>query len=53
MAVAAERYGIDVSEKEVDLEIALIRSVDGRSHSGQDEEGMRRKSVPTSSLKKY
>jgi len=43
MAVAAEQYGIDVSEKEVDLEIALIRSVDGRSHSGQDEEGMRKK----------
>ncbi len=38
MAVAAEQYGIDVSDKEIDLEIALIRSVDGRSHSGQDEE---------------
>ncbi|HJF31483.1 MAG TPA: peptidyl-prolyl cis-trans isomerase [Sporosarcina psychrophila] len=43
MAVAAEQYGIDVSDKEVDLEMALIRSVDGRSHSGQDEEKMRQK----------
>ncbi|WP_186673372.1 peptidyl-prolyl cis-trans isomerase [Sporosarcina sp. BP05] len=43
MAVAAEKYGIDVSDKEIDLEISLIRSVDGRSHSGQDEEGMRQK----------
>ena len=34
MEVAAEQYGIDVSDKEIDLEIALIRSVDGRSHSG-------------------
>ena len=41
--VAAEQYGIDVSDKEIDLEIALIRSVDGRSHSGQDEEKMRQK----------
>jgi foldase protein PrsA len=43
MEVAAEQYGIDVSDKEIDLEIALIRSVDGRSHSGQDEEQMRQK----------
>ncbi|NYF26435.1 peptidyl-prolyl cis-trans isomerase [Sporosarcina sp. JAI121] len=43
MEVAADRYGIKVSDKEVNLEIALIRSVDGRSHSGQDEETMRQK----------
>ncbi|MBO0602869.1 peptidyl-prolyl cis-trans isomerase [Sporosarcina sp. E16_3] len=43
MAVAAEQYGINVSDKEIDLEISLIRSVDGRSHSGQGEEGMRQK----------
>ncbi len=43
MEVAAEQYGIEVSDKEIDLEIALIRSVDGRSHSGQDEEQMRQK----------
>ena len=34
MEVAAEQYEIDVSDKEIDLEIALIRSVDGRSYSG-------------------
>jgi foldase protein PrsA len=43
MVVAAEQYGIDVSDKEIDLEVALIRSVDGRSHSGQDEKEMRQK----------
>ena len=43
MAVAAEQYGIKVSDKEIDLEIALIRSVDGRSHSGQDEDEVRQK----------
>ena len=32
-----------MTDKEIDLEIALIRSVDGRSHSGLDMEKMRQK----------
>ena len=43
MEVAAKRYEIDVSDKEIDLEVALIRSVDGRSYSGLDIEKMRQK----------
>ena len=43
MEAAAKQYGIEVSDKEIDLEIALIRSVDGRSHSGQDDEKERQK----------
>lgn len=41
MKAAAEQYGIHVSEKEIDLELALIRSVDGRSYTGVDVEQMR------------
>lgn len=43
MEVAADQYEIEVSDKEINLEMALIRSVDGRSISGQDEEKMRQK----------
>lgn len=43
MEVAAKRYAIDVSDKEIDLEVALIRSVDGRSYTGLDIEKMRQK----------
>ncbi len=43
MEVAAKRYEIDVSDKEIDLEVALIRSVDGRSYTGLDIEKMRQK----------
>ena len=43
MEVAAKQYEIDVSDKEIDLEIALIRSVDGRSYTGLDMEKMRQK----------
>lgn len=41
MEAAAKQYGIEVSEKEIDLELALIRSVDGRSYTGVDVEQMR------------
>ncbi len=43
MEAAAERSAIDVSDKEIDLEVALIRSVDGRSYTGLDIEKMRQK----------
>ncbi|WP_203248987.1 peptidyl-prolyl cis-trans isomerase [Sporosarcina beigongshangi] len=43
MEVAAKRHEIDVSDKEIDLEVALIRSVDGRSYTGLDMEKMRQK----------
>jgi foldase protein PrsA len=43
MEVAAKQYEIDVSDKEVDLEVDLIRSVDGRSYTGLDMEKMRKK----------
>lgn len=43
MEVAAKRYAIDVSDKEINLEVALIRSVDGRSYTGLDIEKMRQK----------
>ncbi|KXH86809.1 peptidyl-prolyl cis-trans isomerase [Sporosarcina sp. HYO08] len=41
MEAAAKQYGIDVSDKEIDLELALIRSMDGQSYSGIDAEKMR------------
>lgn len=43
MEAAAKQYAIEVSDKEIDLEIALIRSVDDRSYSGLDIEAMRQK----------
>ncbi|MFJ7936827.1 peptidyl-prolyl cis-trans isomerase [Sporosarcina sp. NPDC096371] len=43
MEVAAKQYDISVSDKEIELEIALIRSVDGRSYTGLDIEKMRQK----------
>ena len=36
MDAAATKYKIDVSEKEIDLELALIQSVDGQSYAGLD-----------------
>ncbi|WP_301109253.1 peptidyl-prolyl cis-trans isomerase [Sporosarcina sp.] len=41
MNAAAKEYGIKVSDKEVDLELALITSVDGQQHSGLDTEQTR------------
>lgn len=43
MEAAAKKYKIDVSDKEIDLELALIRSVDGLSYSDLDEENARLK----------
>ena len=43
METAAKKYGINVTDKEIDLELALITSVDGRSHSGLDLEQSRQK----------
>ncbi|CAM3256524.1 peptidyl-prolyl cis-trans isomerase [Filibacter tadaridae] len=42
MEAAAEQYEIDVTDKEIDLELALIRSVDGQSYSGLDIKKMRK-----------
>jgi foldase protein PrsA len=52
MAEAAERYNIAVADKEIDLEIALIRSVDGYAYSGMDLEKMRQKIRSTLILEK-
>lgn len=41
MEAAAKKYKIDVADKEIDLEIALIRSVDSRSYTETDEEKLR------------
>lgn len=43
MEAAAEEYGIKVTEQEVDLELALISSVDGQIHSGLNHEQTRQK----------
>ncbi len=43
MEAAANRYDITVTDKEIDLEIALIRSVDGHAYTGMDMEDMRQK----------
>lgn len=43
MEEAAVRYDITVTDKEIDLEISLIRSVDGHAYSGMDMEDMRQK----------
>ena len=52
MEEAAKQYDINVNDKEVDLEIALIRSVDGASYSGLDTETMRQKIRSTIILEK-
>lgn len=43
METAAERYGIDVSDQEIELELALISSVDGKTYTGLDIEKLRQK----------
>lgn len=43
METAAKKYGIKVADEEIELELALITSVDGRSHSGLDIEQTRQK----------
>ena len=52
MEEAAKQYDINVNDKEIDLEIALIRSVDGASYSGLDTETMRQKIRSTIILEK-
>ncbi|WP_432362991.1 peptidylprolyl isomerase [Sporosarcina sp. UB5] len=43
METAAKKSGIEVTDKEIELELALITSVDGRLHSGLDIEQTRQK----------
>ncbi|BAQ09517.1 peptidylprolyl isomerase [Bacillus sp. OxB-1] len=43
MEAAAKRYGIKVTDQEIDTELALIASVGGQSYSGLDAEKMRQK----------
>ncbi|WP_438314136.1 peptidyl-prolyl cis-trans isomerase [Sporosarcina sp. FA9] len=38
MEAAAKKFKIDVSNEEINLELALIRSVDGQSYTGLEEE---------------
>lgn len=38
MEAAAKEYGIKVSDKEIELELALIHSVDQEAYTGLDEE---------------
>ncbi|MDN4608831.1 peptidylprolyl isomerase [Sporosarcina highlanderae] len=52
METAAKKYGIEVSEKELELELALITSVDGRAYSGLDLEQIRQKIRSTIILEK-
>ena len=47
MEAAAKKYEIEVSDKEIDLELALIRSVDGHSYSGLDKRKHGKKFDPT------
>ena len=42
MEAAADEYDIKVEDKEVDLELALITSIDGQQHSGLDTEQTRK-----------
>ncbi|MCZ2260591.1 peptidyl-prolyl cis-trans isomerase [Sporosarcina sp. G11-34] len=42
MEAAAKKYKINVKDKEIDLELALIRSVDGLSYTDVDEEKVRK-----------
>lgn len=52
METAAAKYGIEVSEKELQLELALITSVDGHTYSGVDLEQMRQRIRSTIILEK-
>ncbi|WP_339252503.1 peptidyl-prolyl cis-trans isomerase [Sporosarcina sp. FSL W8-0480] len=52
METAAAKYGIEVSEKELDLELALITSVDGHTYSGLDLEQIRQRIRSTIILEK-
>ena len=52
METAAKEFGIEVTDEEIELELALITSVDGRSHSGLDIEQTRQKIRANLILKK-
>ena len=52
METAAKKYGIKVTDKEVDLELALITAVDGKTHSGLDVEQTRQRIRSTLILEK-
>ena len=52
METAAEEFGIEVTDEEIELELALITSVDGRSHSGLDIEQTRQRIRANLILKK-
>ncbi|MDW0118714.1 peptidyl-prolyl cis-trans isomerase [Sporosarcina thermotolerans] len=52
METAAAKYGIEVSEKELELELALITSVDGHTYSGLDLEQIRQRIRSTVTLEK-
>lgn len=52
METAAKKYGIKVTDKEVDFELALITAVDGRTHSGLDIEQTRQRIRSTLILEK-
>lgn len=52
MEAAADQYNIEVADEEIDLEIALIRSVDGHAYTGMDMEDMRQKIRSTLILEK-
>ncbi|MHA6260550.1 peptidyl-prolyl cis-trans isomerase [Sporosarcina sp. CAU 1771] len=41
MEAAAKKYKIEVSDQEIDLELALIRSVDSQSYTATDEDKLR------------
>lgn len=43
MEAAAKKNGIEVSDKEIDLELALIHSVDNQAYTGLDAEAQRQK----------
>lgn len=43
MEAAAKKYGLTVSEKEIDLEIALLSATDGDVRDGRNEEDLRQK----------
>ena len=52
MEAAAKEYGIEVSEKEINLELALIHSVDKHAFTGLDAEKERQKIRSTIILEK-
>ena len=52
MEAAAKKYKIDVTDKEIDFELALMRSVDNQASTGVDAESERQKLRSTIILEK-